>query len=1307
MTKPGLRSGGGQGVEDGDASDGEADRVDAQIILVREKTKMLEREIRLAELRADERRSREQAGGRDQEGKNGDALKHYSRMLQGAIPKFPTDAEVPVWFDTVECLFARFEVPAAVQAHLVYPLVAARHGYLCSRIEGDQFSFEQIRQTVLKELRLSPDEYRKKFVSTSRRKDESWQQFGTRLSSYLTYYVEARGVESFERLKALLVADQLKASVGADALKYVTLKEGKEWFDRSQIADLLALYDQAECRSATPVRPVAGGAEKGDKARKPEGKKNPGGFKPSGGRFGSKTCYRCGSPSHLAAACPQSREERATATADSSKVQCVALNPENRETLAAKIERSGERQGVKSPLLHTHVICGGQPINAIVDTGSEITVIRESLLLPRDLEPSGSITLVAAFGSKIQAKLVTIPMKLASSGADAVPPTVVERVPILCAVTDELAPHTDCLLSAEAWEALNCAEAEREPIPAVTEPGEESHMHAVTRAGEGAALREPAARRDRETAARSETDRPAFEREAPCSKSKGTRKEQLSDEQRGDPTLRKPFTDAKVGKGGMFVQDGLLWHHDKLSGESVTQLVLPSGRRKEVLLLAHESPWGGHLGARKTVARIKHTFYWPAIEAEVKEHCNSCHACQLRKDRRTDDRIPITPLTRPDFPFQCVNMDVIGPLDPPSARGHRYALCVVDLHTRWPEVVCLRSLTARATCEALLSIFSRTGVPEKIACDQGTNFTAGLTQEFLARLGCAPRFSTPEHPESNGSVERWNRVFKNMLHHVIKDEGKQWDRFVPYLLWAYREVPHETTGASPFQLLYGRTPNGPLAILKDAWTGQVEMPPTLREQPAAYLHELRNKLERAASAAQLTSIQRQRDYASYYNRKAKAKSFEVGDDVLVFDTNTQGKMLSKWSGPHTVVAKYHDHSYVLETEQGRRRTVHANMLRRYHARVGQVGVIFHEDDDFGEVGYTPRSPSLGSPNTAVFPEEALTHLNEPKKAQMRELLSEFDQLFVEQPRVADVGEHRITLRENCLLKSPHRYRIPDVLKGEVTRQVGELLELGLVYPTESEFAHPVVCVAKKDGGMRMCIDYRSLNEVTRDDAFPMSLPQELILRVGRAAYISLVDLRRGYWQVPLALESQSHTAFVTHDELALPLTELTAKRVPNTVPWGDRAERAFEGLKAALMNATALATPDPGRPYWLFTDASDFAVGACLAQVSDGGKEGPVAFASHKFSPTQSRWATIEKEAFAVIWALQKFDNWLFGAQVNVVSDHNPLSYLTASTPKSAKLIRWSLALQRYQVTVTHRKGSEHVNADALSRLPNNCWSDK
>lgn len=130
---------------------------------------------------------------------------------------------------------------------------------------------------------------------------------------------------------------------------------------------------------------------------------------------------------------------------------------------------------------------------------------------------------------------------------------------------------------------------------------------------------------------------------------------------------------------------------------------------------------------------------------------------------RTADRIPIEPLARPRYPFERVNVDVIGPLQPPSGRGHKYALCIIDLCTQWPEVVCLRSLSARATCDALLRVFSSTGIPEVIASDCGTNFTAELTQEFLKRLGCSPRFSTPGHPESNGAVERWNRTFKNML----------------------------------------------------------------------------------------------------------------------------------------------------------------------------------------------------------------------------------------------------------------------------------------------------------------------------------------------------------------------------------------------------------------------------------------------------------------------------------------------------------------------------------------------------------------
>ncbi|EEC04535.1 polyprotein of viral origin, putative, partial [Ixodes scapularis] len=203
----------------------------------------------------------------------------------------------------------------------------------------------------------------------------------------------------------------------------------------------------------------------------------------------------------------------------------------------------------------------------------------------------------------------------------------------------------------------------------------------------------------------------------------------------------------------MSILDGLLYHKDQVLGQKVLQLTLPESRRSTVLCLAHKSFWGSHLGFHKTKANIKFSFYWPGMEKDICNHCNRCHSCQVRSDRRRCDRMPIAPLARPKLPFQNVNIDVIGLIDPPSARGHHYTLCVIDLCTRWPEVVCLKSLSTKVTCDALLIVLTRIGVREVECSDCATNFTTALTSEFLTTLVRTPRFSTPDHSESNGSVE--------------------------------------------------------------------------------------------------------------------------------------------------------------------------------------------------------------------------------------------------------------------------------------------------------------------------------------------------------------------------------------------------------------------------------------------------------------------------------------------------------------------------------------------------------------------------
>ena len=79
----------------------------------------------------------------------------------------------------------------------------------------------------------------------------------------------------------------------------------------------------------------------------------------------------------------------------------------------------------------------------------------------------------------------------------------------------------------------------------------------------------------------------------------------------------------------------------------------------------------------------------------------------------------------------------------------------------------------------------------------------------------------------------------------------------------------------------------------------------------------------------------------------------------------------------------------------------------------------------------------------------------------------------------------------------------------------------------------------------------------------------------------------------------------------------------------------------------------------------------------DGKCDKPVAFASQKLTPTQKAWSAIEKEAYASIWALDKFRGWIFGQSVTLYSDHNPLTYISESATKSSKLMRWYLALQQ------------------------------
>ena len=226
----------------------------------------------------------------------------------------------------------------------------------------------------------------------------------------------------------------------------------------------------------------------------------------------------------------------------------------------------------------------------------------------------------------------------------------------------------------------------------------------------------------------------------------------------------------------------------------VEQLIFLLGCRGVVMKVAHNIPLAGNLGKNKTTNCVLQRFYWPTLCRDIAGHCRSCvrGECQKCPSRRVQ-KAPFIPLPIMSVPFDCVAMDIVGPL-PRSRSGNHYILVLCDYGTRYPEAVPLRNIDAEHVAEELVKVFARMGISSEILTDQGTNFMSRLLSEVYNLLLVKAIQTSPYHPQMDGLVEHFNQTLKAMLRKVADDEGKDWDKLLPYILFAYREVPQASTG---------------------------------------------------------------------------------------------------------------------------------------------------------------------------------------------------------------------------------------------------------------------------------------------------------------------------------------------------------------------------------------------------------------------------------------------------------------------------------------------------------------------------------
>ena len=283
---------------------------------------------------------------------------------------------------------------------------------------------------------------------------------------------------------------------------------------------------------------------------------------------------------------------------------------------------------------------------------------------------------------------------------------------------------------------------------------------------------------------------------------------QLEQATRKDPILSKALHYTQRGWPEK-VQEGLKPYQSQRLEFLVNQncllwgarVVVPSRLRSKVMQEIHQN----HPGVVRMKALARSYVWWPGIDATIGSHVKSCTACQAVRNSPSVARLH--PWLWPTRPWQRIHLDFAGPF-----KGKMFLL-VVDVHSKWPEIVEMPSTTSQRTIEELRRLFAAYGLPEQIVSDNGPQFSVEEFATFVKLNGIKHINCAPYLPSSNGAVERMVQTFKNAMK-AGKQSSLSLSQQLASFLLTYQSTPHTTTNVTPCELFLKRRVRTQLDLLR-------------------------------------------------------------------------------------------------------------------------------------------------------------------------------------------------------------------------------------------------------------------------------------------------------------------------------------------------------------------------------------------------------------------------------------------------------------------------------------------------------------
>lgn len=318
------------------------------------------------------------------------------------------------------------------------------------------------------------------------------------------------------------------------------------------------------------------------------------------------------------------------------------------------------------------------------------------------------------------------------------------------------------------------------------------------------------------------------------------------------------------------------------------RIVVPLSLQAKFVDFAHSA----HQGIVRTKQRLRETYWFPGIDRVVEEKVKSCVTCQENDKSHSTHSAPMQSVEFPDSAWEKIAIDIVGPIEN-APQDQRYAIVVVDYHSKWPEVALCSSVTSGVVIRVLTSLFAREGIPTQLVSDNGPQFVSHEFEQFLEQNGITHVKSSLYYPRANGEVERFNRVLKSCIQNAMIEGKRSLKEKILELLMAYRSTPHQTTGLSPSELLHGRKMRTKLDV-------QGRMPVQMEKNK---LKVVKEKVKQKQTKSEVYTDEK---------RKARTPRFCVGDKVKVRKQRHVQKGERKFGEPRKIIKQKGKATYELD-----------------------------------------------------------------------------------------------------------------------------------------------------------------------------------------------------------------------------------------------------------------------------------------------------------------------------------------------------------------------------------------------------------